>query len=351
MIADVLRMAPFLEIQRTRRLPFPGNLLVNVGERVNPEDVLAEASILSDVLTLDIARGLGVSDAEAATCLVRELGAVLTEGDIIAQCEGSIPRLVRAPVSGKLIESYQGKAVIATGETSIRIQAGMIGTVEALIPEIGVTLRTTGRLIQGVWGNGRIGSGEIKVREVSLEESSDGNTPDLAGETSILYVDRCLSASDWDDLVAMAPAGLVLGALAPGLIPSAFDLPFPVVVLHGFGNLLPDPAVKNFFQSSSGLRASLNAWMTDIYTGCRPEVIIPQDLGEPALEMGFKAMLGVGARVRVLSGAAMGVAGDVVELSATEKQFESGIAFYSASVRLPNGEMVTVPQQNLLLIG
>jgi len=250
MIVDVFRMASGVEIRRERRLPLRGSITVNLGDPVTPDDVVAEASIPSQVLTLDIARGLGIPVSETAACMIREIGEDVTEGDVIAQCDSAFPRFVRAPVDGKLIECRDGKVVVATGETTVCVRAGMTGKVADLIPEIGVIISAQGRLIQGIWGNGRFGAGNLKVVDESWESSLNMDMLELTSEPLILCAGVCLEESVLTHLAATGLSGLVLCSLAPQLTSMVVELPFPVIVIQGFGDLPADLSVRNFFQSS-----------------------------------------------------------------------------------------------------
>jgi hypothetical protein len=45
MLVDVCRASLLREIRRERRLPVPGDVLVNEGQKVEPLDVIAEAEL------------------------------------------------------------------------------------------------------------------------------------------------------------------------------------------------------------------------------------------------------------------------------------------------------------------
>lgn len=351
MIVDVLRMATDTEVRRERRLPFPGNILVSLGAPVKPEDVVAEASIPSKVITLDIAAGLGVPVSESNACMIRSIGEDVTEGDILAQCDSTLPRFVRTPINGKIIECREGKVVLATGETKFRVCAGMAGNVADLVGDTGVIIMAHGRIIQGVWGNGHIGSGKIRVVEDSWGTPLNAEMLDMATEPSLVCAGVCLDASALTHLAAAEISGLVLGVLAPQLITIAAELPFPVMVLQGFGDMLADLSVRNFFQSSVGLDASLNACLPDLFEGCTPEIVIPNDVENVEPIMAYRENLADGQLVRVLSGPALGQQGEIIELPEEQKLFESGLKLFAATLRLRDGRIVTVPQQNLAIIG
>jgi hypothetical protein len=165
MLVDVYRASLLREIRRERRLPVPGDVLVNEGQKVEPLDVIAEAELPDQIYMVDIAGSLGVDVLDVKHFLVRQPGEMLYEDDVIAQVEGAIPRLVRTPIAGKFAALHQGQALLQVGYETIQVQAGMDGVVQSVIPEFGATLVTSGLLLQGVWGNGRMGAGELHILE------------------------------------------------------------------------------------------------------------------------------------------------------------------------------------------
>ena len=350
MIVDTLRRAKLLKIKRKRYLPVPGHVLVHEGDPVHPEDVIAEAWLPDEVLILDIANGLGIDAEEAGQYLVRRIGETLHQEDIVAQIEGAIPRLVRSPVEGTFIDFHQGKVVLATGKTMVKIRADMIGSIAEVIPELGVIISVTGSLVQGLWGNGRVGSGILKVIESALERSLE--IPDLVSlEGGLLVVaGMCSSANVLGKFKDKKAAGLIVRSLMPELIPMAVDLPFPVLVLQGFNDLQPDPISTEILQLRDGEIACINACQRNVFTGQHPELIIPQGKGTPKEEKSTKEKLDLGQQVILLSGSDTGKIGEVIALSDEKRRFESGLVLEAAEVRLENGEAIHVPSQNLLIL-
>jgi hypothetical protein len=352
MIVDVVRSAAYIHICRVRQLPLPGQVLVNVNQTVAPEDVIAEAKIPDQVMILDLVRGLGLSPDEANECAVREVGTFVRQGDVIAQFQGAFTRLVRTPIDAQIIDIDQGKAVLAASADQVRVFAGMVGTVESLIPEFGAVIVNRGALLQGVWGNGRVGSGPISlVGETSavalLEEDVEG-----LPEGALLAAGVCLHASVLEAVQECGINGLVVGGLAPELKPLALKMTLPVIVLNGFGLLPIDPVSYRLLEAKNGSLASLNASAPNLLNGARPEIIIPhEDEGPVEPVMGFQVKLSLGQQVRVLSGAAQGQVGEVVELPSARFRFESGLKIHAARVRLHGGQYVSIPRQNLEVMG
>ena len=349
MMAKVLGMSPKINIRRVRRLPIPGNVLVHKGQNVNPEDVIAEANVPGKIFKLDLARGLGLAEDEVGSCLVRKIGEDLEAGDIVAQVEGTFPRLVRTPIGGQLVDYHDGQAVLATGTNRIVLQAEMIGEVEEVIPEYGVVVHCLGSLIQGVWGNGKIGIGELHADSELIVKPLELDDVDLADPGQILAAGACFDPSSLARLSEKTISGLVLGVLAPQLLPDALALPFPVVLLQGVGGFQPDPKRFELLITNTGKMALVNADQGEVFGKKRPEVIIPLDEGDTLVEEKLQDEIAVGQQVMMLSGRAVGRSGEVLEMPEKPVKFQSGLICQSAVIRLSAEETVTVPIQNLII--
>jgi hypothetical protein len=330
-------------IERDRRLPLAGRVLVSVGESVKPDDVIAEALLPSGVMTLDIARGLGVPLEEAEDCLLRQPGEMVKAGDLLAQFEGRLTRAVRAPADGLLVDFSRGKMTLAATEAKVTVKAGMPGEVTDVVPEFGATIRTEGGLVQGEWGSGGCCEGPLRVIE---ELDEDAAMPDLTvGE--ILVLPTVADGSVFDQMRKTDLAGLVTFWLAPGLLAEANALGVPVLVVSGLGAGSVDPVAWALLTERAGDTGCLDA--TGERAG-RPELILPGEAKKPEKALGLQAALAVGQRVRILTGDAMGLVGLVTQLEAP-LLFESGFSFPAATIVLVDGNQVQVPQQNLVILG
>jgi hypothetical protein len=350
MNAEVLRKAPILEIRRSFRLPIQGRVLVSEGANVHFGDVVAEAKVMDDLLVVDIARALSVSAGETDQCLLRRVGETLEAGDIIAQTEGAFPRLVRTPMKGVFLECFEGKATFAVGHHLIQLQAGMTGKVESVIPEWGVTLRTKGSLLQGVWGNGKVAEGILSLSHLDQPSTLDEDFIGSLEAGQIVVTGACLSVDVWEKLIEKDISGLICCTFSPGLISGAMEAPIPVLVLQGFGDLPVDEDAYGILQSRSGASACVNASFGRDFLERRPEVIIPITDGNPEEDLGTRAKLAPGQRVQILAGKYAGEIGELVELSELPTTFEGCHGVSAARVFLRWGDVVQVPSQNLAIV-
>lgn len=351
MYVDVAKTGHAMTLQRLRSLPLPGEVFVNEGEQVHPMDVIAEASVTGDIFMLDIAASLGTDHVGAKRALVRQTGEYLHKGDVVAQIPGAFPRLVRAPLSGRFAALHQGKVIFEVERQRIQVRACLVGVVSSVVPEFGAVIETHGWLLQGMWGNGQSGSGGLRLLENSEAGGLDPSVLDTVNGGQVIALKTCEDEAVLMGLSERNPAGLIFGALAGVLAPTAAALPMPVVVVQGFGPCKPDLSIFEGLQALEGQTACLNGVATDHLVGHRPEVIIPTGEGDQPGPPGTRAELRPGQKVRLFSGERLGETGEVITLPDGLTLFDSGLEVPAAVVELGNGEQVTIPQQNVVIVG
>jgi len=350
MLADVVRTASNLNIRRIRKLPFPGYVLVAEGDKVDPSDVVAESLLPRKIVMIDIAHGLGISSDKVDKCMVHHVGDELEGGDIIAQCEGAFSRLVRTPNGGQFVDLTNGRAVIVAEERVIPLRAGIGGEVIEVIPEFGVVIQTCGSLLQGVWGNNKIGMGVLYYMDVGKDASLQALSDEELDGGQILVKETCLREELLKYALDRGAAGVVLKSMAPELIPFVNDMPIPVIVLGGFGVLALDHVRSDLLKSRVGKIAYVNATNdVDRLRGQRPEVVIPLDEKLMGKELGFQTTIAEGQRVRILAGDYVGRVGEVVEYPESPVRYESGLEYPSVVVQMEDGELVNIPQRAIVI--
>jgi hypothetical protein len=350
MIVNVLNQASNMTIRRTRKLSFPGQVLVNKGERVSPETIIAQGKLPGGILILDLARGLRLPPEEIRSCLARQIGDRVQAGDEIARCEGTFPRLVRAPVAGQLVECHQGNLVLVTAEMMTSLKAGMPGMVEKIIPEYGAIIVTWGCLVQGLWGNNRVGSGVLQVLESSTERPLGILDLELVSNGEIIVTGVCPSADVLDKMLAKGVSGVIAGVCHPDRIPALERIEVPVLILQGFGIDKIDVFTMAMLSAHEGKIATIDAHQRDaFFTNC-PEVIIPLEKADYVEDAPLRGSLVIGQEVRIFSGPASGQTGIVSAISETQHTFPSGISDDATSVYLEDDQEVLVPSKNLMIL-
>jgi len=162
MLASIVHILPLTTIRRERVMPVPGKVLVRQGQKVQPQDIIAEAILAPEHLLLNVARSLGVSSKDVQSLIQREVGEQVVEGDLIAGPVGITRKVLRAPVSGRIALIRAGKVLFEVDKQPDQLRAAMAGVVSELIADRGAIIESTGALIQGIWGNGRMDFGLLQ---------------------------------------------------------------------------------------------------------------------------------------------------------------------------------------------
>ena len=351
MLAPVLHVLPLATIIRERTLPVAGKVNVHVNQRVNPTDVIAEASFAREHVLLDVARTFGVS-ATAADKMIRvKEGDRLAQGALVAEGRGLFARSIKAPRAGRVMIAGGGQVLMEVGDTRVELRAGLPGVVTQVLPERGVVIRTAGALIQGVWGNGRIDNGLM----VSLLEKPDdvlnASRLDVSLRGSVILGGHVRDLETLKAAAELPVRGLILSSLLSPLIVSAYQMRYPVILTDGFGAMPMNSAAFRLLTTNNKREATVNAEHFDRYSGNRPEVIIPLPVStEPPEPNNFEAF-SVGQTVRLRRPPNAGMIGSLSSLPAGLSTLPTGLRAPAAEIKLENGETLLVPLVNLEVVG
>ena len=351
MQAPVHHIIGYTSIVRERLLPISGTVLVHLNQKVNPNDVIAEANWAREHVLLDVARILGVNPNVADRLIKCKADDRLAASAEIAVGKGLFARSVAAPREGRVVLVGGGQVLMEVGESKMELRAGISGTVIEVIPNRGAVIQTAGALVQGVWGNGRIDSGLL----TNLAEKPDGVLDAGRMDVSMRgFVILAGMVKDVETLKAAADLpvrGLILSSLYSSLIPQAREMRYPIIVTDGFGPLPMNSAAYKLLSTNVKRDVTVNAEAYDRYSGARPEIIIslPTSAAPPAPRE--VETFAPGLQVRMRRPPALGMIGSIVAMKPGLTMLLSGLRAPAAEVKLENGEMVIVPLVNLEVVG
>lgn len=351
MLAPVYHVLPLTAIERERVLPVNGNVIAKLNQKVNPTDVLAEASWSREHILLDVAHILGIPPAQADRLIRVKVGDEVSQGTEVAVGSGIIPRSIQAPREGRVVAAGGGQVLMETGNTSLELRAGMPGTVVQIIPNRGAIIRSVGALIQGMWGNGRIDTGLMLSLSDTTTDVITASRLDVSLRGSILLGGFVHDADTLRFAAELPLRGLILASISPGLLPVAMQMPFPIITTEGFGQTPMNSAANKLLSSNVKREVTVNAEAFDRYSGKRPEIIIPLPVSqEPPLPRDVDT-LAPGQTVRLRREPNAGAIGTLVSLRNGLSSLPSGLRAPVALVRLENGEQTLVPLANLEIVG
>ncbi len=344
------RFSPVSQIVRRRLLPIPGNVMVRVGDRVQPNDIVAEASIKGQLHPIDLARALKVSARSVPRRLEVAEGQSVPEGGTLA----SVRRLwigvrqVRAPFGGTVQGISEGIVFFRKEPQVFRLRAYLPGEVCEQFPGRGVAVRTIGCLIRGVWGSGDEGSGPLMTVVTSPGETLTWQKVLLSHRATILIGGILEDPRVLFRAKRFRVSGLVAGSMLPRLQAVCEGLGLPVVISEGMGRIPMAEPIFEALRSCDGFPAVISGTDRDGRSG--PELIVPLPANTKAPSQAVVRPLGVGASVRLTRPPYLGAVGTVVSLAATPQETAIGTRSDGAVVGLPDGRRVFVPYSNLELL-
>lgn len=346
MFAPVFYVLPLATITRKRLLPHAGRVVVRVGQKVSPSDVIAETSISRKHVIVDIAEQLQVPSAKLESIVKIKRGQKITKGEIIAEIGGVFGREVRSPVDGRVAAMAGGKLVLETGRAGIEVRAGVAGTVTEVIEGLGAVIRASGAVVQGVWGNGKIDAGVLLSLIEKPDDSLDASRLDVSLRGSVILAGHVSDPKTLKNAAELPVRGLVLSSMASALIPLAMQAPYPILLTDGFGRRpMNQPAFKLLstnVKRDIAVNAEFHRKMES-----RPEVFLSLPFTQEPPEPPEVETFAVGQTVRIISILEPAGKGSLVSLPNEPVILANGVRALAARVRLEAGDEILVPRSNL----
>ena len=364
-----LKVTEGMTIQKERRLPLEGEVLVEAGATVKAEDVVAKTDLPGNVQLLNIANLLSIPPNEIAEYMLKPVGEAVSKDEIIATTKGLFGLFksqARSPIDGTIeaVSDVTGQVILREPPIPVEVKAYTDGMVTESVPTEGVTVETYGTYIQGIFGIG----GETVGNLVSVAESS---SDDLTAEQilpehrdnilvggSLVTTDaiqkaiqhgvRGIIAGGIDDVDLRELLGYELGVAITG----SEEIGITLVITEGFGRIAMAEQTFTLLKAREGMKTSING-ATQIRAGVvRPEIVIPfaseaagsVSDGEDSTTEGI---LEVGSSVRIIREPYFGQLGRVTELPVELQNLETEARVRVLRVELEDGQETTLPRANV----
>ena len=348
-IAPVTHLLSLTCIRRTRLLPVNGQVTVHVGQKVSATDVVATGTMPGRHLLLDIGQALGVArQSKVEQYIERKPGEKVQKGDIVAKVGSVMSRVVRAPADGIILSTAGGQVLMEVEPRTIELKAGLPGIISSVMPERGVVLEANGTLLQGVWGNDQAGVGMLLALAKSPDEELTRAMLDVSMRGAVVLAGVCLQEEALKSTAEAPIKGLILASMSADLIPLAHSLPFPVIVMEGFGKIPMNSVTFKLLESNEKHDISLDTTNWNPYTGCRPEIVIPQQANgtEPRESDVFEAQ----QTVRITTAPFAGRIGTIEQLRPGMSVMPNGMHVSAAVVRVGSQYQTLIPLANMEIL-
>ncbi len=175
-----------LRVQRV--LPIKGEVLVQNGETVGAEQVVAQTFMPGDITPLNMANLLSMPPGDVAECMLKEQGDRIEVGEPLAQTKGIFGRFKTTYTSKhagvlETISDITGQVIIRGEPIPIQVQSYLPGQVIEVFPDEGIAIESDVTYVQGIFGIGGEAYGTIRMAAVSHEQElvADMITPDMKG--------------------------------------------------------------------------------------------------------------------------------------------------------------------------
>ena len=372
-----LKVSEYTRIDKVRRLPLKGEVLVKVGDRVNPDTVVAKTDLPGIMQTIKLAELLGVEPADVSSALQVKVGDRIRKGDLLAKSKGLFGLFkseVKSTVDGilEVISPQTGHLQIRQPPTPIERDAYVEGTITQVIESEGVTVECYGALVQGIFGVGGERRGAIVIPHSDKEREIQGDDIGSEHKGCLLVGGSSVTGEALEKAVEMGVAGLIVGAIVDkyliafmrkylndpnydiGVAITGHEpIPFSLILTEGFGTISMAKRTFELLRSLEGKECSFNG-ATQIRAGViRPEVITPLSTS-PRLDSSDGkndgGALDIGSYIRIIREPNFGGLGRVIELPAELQTVESETKVRVLKARLDDGSEVLVPRANVELI-
>jgi hypothetical protein len=314
------------------------------------DEVIAITDAFANHISIDLERGLGVQKGKIAQYLKRKVGDEVSEGAVIASRSGIIGRSIRAPRAGKLVTVGGGQVLLQVSQKPYELKAGIPGTVIQVEADYGAIIQTTGAWVQGVWGNGKVSTGSLALAVEQPDQAVTTKDLDPAERGLILLAGYCIDPKVLEEFAKYKMRGLILGSMSTRLIPVAMRMPYPIMVLDGFGTMGINLTAFRLLSTNIEREISMNAAVFNRQTGQRPEIVIPmKGQGAPPVPMDLQTV-SVGQQVHILRAPYHGKVGTIERMVGTIR-FPNGLRVEAAEISIGEKEKALVPLANLEILG
>jgi hypothetical protein len=327
-------------------------VLVRVGQRVTPVQVIARRTVERSYRVIDISRQLDIPRAEVAAALLVEEGMDVQEDEPLVRVPGRFGRAreYRSPVTGVLHRIINGRLVLCHAPRTRDLRALMPGYVTSIVFNRGAVIETFGSLLQGLWGSGASAAGRLELGVTRPDARLSPAALTLDARNKILIAGIIDDAAILDLGAETGVRGFVAGSMPSDLCRKAAAMGMPVLLTDGIGRQPMGDLFYELLSQSVGRDTALLGTMGG-ERDQRAELIIPmpadRDMSEPA---GAHTPAAVGTRVRLLRQPHLGRSGQILALH-FDSQLPGGAGPQpGADVRLSDGRSIFVPLPNLEIL-
>lgn len=279
-------------LRRRRLLPIPGEVLVQVGQTVQPDTAVARTELPGAEIVVNVAFRLTVDPPEVGRFLRKQVGDIVQPGDVLAADRGifGLGGLQVLAPRGGVVESIAANGCLTIREPSVTVvcRAYLPGRVVELVGKEGVVVESQGQVLAGAFGVGGERCGQLITVCGQPEQvlTAEQLQPGMAG--AILLGGAGVSAEALAKAASLGVAGIIAGSVSSAALAAYLGHPISVPVTgqepvvttllltEGFGRHPMHPWLHSTLKEHAGQTISING--TTHLRGqsvLRPEIVLP----------------------------------------------------------------------------
>jgi len=366
-----LTVTPRTLVARKRLLPIPGVVLVQEGESVSSDKVVARAELPGKVHVVNVVNLLGILPEDLKEFMVKREGDRVEQGQVLAENKPLIKwfkSTVVSPITGSVetISNSTGQVLLREPPRRLDLFSYVDGRVVEVIPGQGVRIETTCAFVQGIFGVGGETWGTLVMVATSPEQPLEAGqlTSEHAGK--IVIGGAFVGAEALQRAKAVGVKGLVVGGMHDKdlrvllgydlgvAITGTENIGFTLVLTEGFGQIPMASKTFELLHALNGRKASISG-ATQIRAGViRPEIIVPRGSEESINTADLSGQVRAGAKigdpVRVIREPFFGRIGEVVALPSDLLMIPTESHVRVMEIVFADGTKAVVPRANVEII-
>jgi hypothetical protein len=367
-----LKVARGMTLMKIRRLPLPGTITVQQGQKVSAETAVARTELPGQVRSLNVASLLGIQPEEIHQNMLKKEGDSIEKDEIIASSKGLFGLFksqCKSPIDGSVesISKITGQVMLRKPEIPVEINAYVDGIVFDIIPDEGVVIQTYGTFIQGIFGVGGEAIGQLALACETPEDVISPDRLDLKMTGKVIVVGSLVTSDMVNRAVQLGVKGIIAGGIDDSdlrkllgyelgvAITGSERLGITIIITEGFGRITIANRTFDLLKEKEGTKASING-ATQIRAGViRPEVVIPElEDFIPVVndDQELQGWLNIGTEVRIIRDPHFGELATVSELPIELQKLETEAKVRVLKVKLKRtGDEIVLPRANVEMVG
>ena len=366
-----LKIAAQTTIRSERRLPLMGDVLVEVGNQVSAEEVVAQTNLPGNVQMIHAANLMGTSPSNVGQFMLKKVGDSIEEDEIIAQSNGLFGLFkseVRSPISGTIenISDVTGQVIVREPPTPVQTRGYIDGQVTEIIENEGAIIETWGTMIQGIFGIGGETVGQLQMVVASPDQALTSELIQTSHKGQIIVGGSIVNQKTVQVAIDKGVKGIVCGGIHDRelyellgyelgvAITGSEQIGLTLMITEGFGQIDMAQQTFDLLSQRQGMKASLNG-ATQIRAGVqRPEIIIPLERNDnlqlDTTKVQQPNVLNVGTLVRLIRSPYFGQLGRVTDLLVEPQSLETEANVRVLEVQIQDQERIVLPRANVEVI-